>query len=233
VWIVPQAEAPADRLPHRFLRATDPDYTTVRDIFEVEGTVHAVAENALDVPHTAFLHKGLFRTGAGNTELEVHIRRWHDRVEAEYIGEPRPPGLVGRLLAPGGGVVVHFDRFILPCITEVEYSLGERSHVVVSSALTPVSETRTRLFASVSFRFPMPGAVVAAFLKPLARKIFAQDAVILRAQSANILAHGGEQFVSTELDTLGMGIRRLLSNAERGDRSPMLEPEVKNFRMRT
>ena len=32
--------------------------------------------------------------------VEVIVRRWHDRVEAEYVGEPRPEGLVGRLLSP-------------------------------------------------------------------------------------------------------------------------------------
>ena len=36
-----------------------------------------------------------------------------DRVEAEYLGEPRPEGLAARILSPSGGTVVHFDRFFL------------------------------------------------------------------------------------------------------------------------
>ena len=43
-----------------------------------------------------------------------------------------PEGLVARILSPSGGVVTHFDRFILPCITEVEYAIG-RSRPVTRS----------------------------------------------------------------------------------------------------
>ena len=57
------------------------------------------AENALDVPHTAFLHRGLFRSDGTRRPIDVVIRRWHDRVEAQYIGEERPKGIVGWLLA--------------------------------------------------------------------------------------------------------------------------------------
>ena len=89
--------------------------------FSANGSIHAVAENALDVPHTAYLHGGLFRTSSGKPrEIEVVVSRYADRVEAEYIGESRPSGLTGRLLAPGGGIVTHVDRFILPSITQVD-----------------------------------------------------------------------------------------------------------------
>jgi hypothetical protein len=99
-------------------------YSTGVEVLDADGSVHAVAENALDVPHTMYLHGGLFRKkGGGTVEREVEIRNYGDRVEAEYIGEDRPPGLAGLLLAPGGGVVKHVDRFILPSITEVDYRI--------------------------------------------------------------------------------------------------------------
>ena len=93
------------------------------------GSLHAALENTLDVPHTAFLHGGLFRTAEKKNEIDVVVRRHGRRVEAEYLGEPRPQGLVGWLLAPGGGVVQHFDRFLLPSIAQVEYRLGTKSHL--------------------------------------------------------------------------------------------------------
>ena len=74
--------------------------------------LHAALENTLDVPHTAFLHGGLFRGGRPPVDIEVVVRHTADGVEAEYLGEPRPPGLAGRILAPEGGVVTHVDRFL-------------------------------------------------------------------------------------------------------------------------
>ncbi|HEV8622820.1 MAG TPA: aromatic ring-hydroxylating dioxygenase subunit alpha, partial [Acidimicrobiia bacterium] len=144
--------------------------------------------------------------------------------------EPRPPGVAGRLLAPGGGVVQHWDRFILPSITQVEYRL-EDNHLLVTSALTPVTPTQTRLHSAVTFSLRVPHALIKALLPPLAGLIFAQDARILRRQAETIERFGGEQFASTENDVLGQGILRLLRRAERGEPSEEEHPE-RRLRMR-
>jgi phenylpropionate dioxygenase-like ring-hydroxylating dioxygenase large terminal subunit len=233
VWVYATPDAEPVREPYVFRWVREPGYWSGRETFEVEGTIHAVAENALDVPHTAFLHEGLFRkSGGSGNQIEVVVRRWHDRAEAEYIGEPRPPGVVGKLLAPQGGVVTHFDRFVLPSITEVEYRLGESSHICTVSALTPLTDTRTRLFAVISFRLPVPAALVSPVLGPLARAIFKQDAKVLERQAASIAEFGGESFASSEVDALGPQILRLLRNAERGDRRELDQPHEHRFTMK-
>lgn len=224
VWVYATPDVEPVREPYVFRWARDPRYHSGRETFEVDGTIHAVAENALDVPHTAFLHKGLFRKAGGGNRVEVVVRRWHDRAQAEYIGEPRPPGVVGKLLAPQGGVVEHFDRFVLPSVTEVEYRLGENSHICTVSALTPITDTRTRLTAVVSFRLPIPSIMVTPVLGPIARAIFKQDKSVLERQAANVALFGGESFVSTEVDALGPQILRLLRNAERGERGEGAAP---------
>jgi phenylpropionate dioxygenase-like ring-hydroxylating dioxygenase large terminal subunit len=220
VWVhVPPASASPGAEPglppFRFPCLDDPRYTTARREFRVTSTLHAALENTLDVPHTAFLHGGLFRTARKENEIEVVVRRYADRVEAEFIGEPRPRGVAGRLLAPGGGVVVHFDRFLLPSIAQVEYRLGEDSHLMVTTAMTPVSDFETRLFAVVTFRLPVPGWLVRPFITPIASHIFRQDARILTLQAINTQRFGGERFASTEIDVLGPQIWRLLKEAER------------------
>jgi phenylpropionate dioxygenase-like ring-hydroxylating dioxygenase large terminal subunit len=236
VWVFPGSSDPAPGGPaFRFPCIGDPAYDTVRRSLRAAGTVHAVAENALDVPHTAFLHGGLFR-GAGRdpVEIEVVVRSAGDRIEAEYIGEPRPPGVAGRLLAPGGGVVQHWDRFILPSITQVEYRL-EDNHLLVTSALTPVTSNETRLHSAVTFSLRVPHALIKALLPALAGLIFAQDARILRHQAESIERFGGEQFASTEIDVLGQGILRLLRRAERGEAGTDPsddEPAERRLRMR-
>ncbi|UJR83411.1 Rieske 2Fe-2S domain-containing protein [Sandaracinus amylolyticus] len=206
--------------PHRFALASEPGYTTVHQTVEAEGTMYSAIENALDVPHTAFLHRGLFRSESRGVTLTVKVRRSKDRVEAEYVGEPRPPGLVARILSPSGGIVTHFDRFILPSIAQVEYRIGTENHFLADTVCTPVSDFRTKLHAVVSFRSRVPGHVIAPFVKPLALRVFQQDAVVLKQQTETIKRFGGEQFASTEIDVLGKHIWRLLRAAERGDASP-------------
>jgi phenylpropionate dioxygenase-like ring-hydroxylating dioxygenase large terminal subunit len=216
VWVysTPDAKpaAPPPRIPH----LDDPRYATIRRTFTIQAALFHALENALDVPHTAFLHGGLFRTQRDPHEIDVIVRRSADRVEAEYVGEPRPKGLVGRLLAPGGGVVTHFDRFLLPSLAQVEYRLGEENHLVVTSAMTPVADYETRVFAVVSLRLRAATRLVVPLVAPLATRIFRQDMAMLARQTATIRRFGGEHLASTEIDVLGPQIWRLLQDAARG-----------------
>jgi phenylpropionate dioxygenase-like ring-hydroxylating dioxygenase large terminal subunit len=231
VWVYMTADSAPEREPFRMPYVGARGYTTVIERVRATASLHATAENALDVPHTAFLHGGLFRTDdEERNPIDVVVRRYHDRVEAEYIGEPRPTGLVGKILAPKAGVVKHVDRFIMPCIVQVEYGLGD-SHFVVSAALTPVSDFETELYAVISFKLPLPGPLVVPFLKPIALRIFGQDAEVLSRQTDTIRLFGGEQYMSTEIDVVGNHILRLLRDAERGARKPEGEPVEKRLTM--
>lgn len=215
VWIYASTAAAPRTEPFSFPYLDRSPYASVRFETSVEATAHAALENVLDVPHTAFLHGGLFRGGRQN-EVTATLRRWHDRVEAEYVGEPRPAGLAGRLLAPRGGVVTHVDRFRLPSVAEVEYRLGERSHLVATTVATPVEDFVTRLFSVVSFRLPLPAPLVRLVVTPIARRIFAQDAEILRRQTDTVRRFGGEEYASTEVDLLGPHVWSLMKKAEEG-----------------
>jgi phenylpropionate dioxygenase-like ring-hydroxylating dioxygenase large terminal subunit len=230
VWVYPSSEHTPDGVPPVLSPPEGDGYTTVVREVSAESTLHAMLENALDVPHTAYLHRGLFRGGSKH-EITAVVRRSADRVEAEYLGEPRPEGVVGRLLSPSGGVVEHTDRFILPSIAQVEYRLGRENHFLVTSLCTPVSDFHTRMLAIVNFKTRLPGPLLKLVLEPFAMRIFRQDARILQQQSDNIRRFGGEQFMSTEIDFLGPHIWRLLKQAENGERAQdagvVVEREVK------
>ena len=217
VWVCPTPGATPALPPYRFRLLGAPGYDTVHQVVEAPGSLYATAENALDVPHTAFLHRGLFRSKSRGIRIEAVVRRQGHTVACEYLGEPRPPGVIGRLLSPSGGTVTHFDRFVAPCVAEVEYRIGEENHLLVATAMTPVSDFVTRLYAVVSFRLRVPHAAVKAALKPLALKIFQQDAVVLGRMTEAVKRFGGEQFASTVLDVLGKHIWRLLRAAERDE----------------
>ena len=227
IWVYSTPDVTPTSEPYRFRMLGQPGYSHARQRVDAEASVYATAENALDVPHTAFLHRGLFRSASRGITITAIVRRQADRVEAEYVGEPRPPGLVGRLLSPSGGMVTHFDRFLLPSIVEVEYRIGDENHILVASALTPIDDFKTRLFTVVSLRTRFPGWLIKPVLTPVALGIFSQDARVLRSQTATIHRFGGEQFVSTEIDVLGKHIWRLLRAAERGDRSGEAAEEIR------
>ncbi|HEY0466849.1 MAG TPA: aromatic ring-hydroxylating dioxygenase subunit alpha [Polyangiaceae bacterium] len=215
VWVYPELDTQPESEPFP-LPAASSDYARVVREVETEATLHATIENALDVPHTAFLHRGLFR-GGKQSEISATVRRSADRVEVQYDGEPRPSGVAGRVLSPGGGTVEHWDRFLLPSIAQVEYRLGQDVHFLVTSMCTPETDFRTRMWAVVQFKTRFPARAVARVLEPFALRIFGQDARILRAQAENIRRFGGEQYQSTELDFLGPHIWRLLKQAEAGE----------------
>jgi len=231
VWVASSAGSTPAGEPWRVPCLGDRRYGILRRRFDIRATLHATAENALDVPHTAFLHAGLFRSAARRRPVEVLVHRTADRVEAEYVGEPRPTGLAPRLLAPRGGVVTHVDRFILPSIVQVEYRLGDSTHLVSSAALTPVDELTTRLFAVVALRTPLPRLLVRLVAAPVMERIFRQDAEMLAQQTATIRAFGGEHFAYSPVDVLGPQIWRLLQRAGAAEESAAPDAE-REFRVR-
>ena len=222
IWVWADHATPPDRdpLPMPLLHA--PGYRTVTRRVEAPACMHATIENALDVPHTAFLHRGLFRDG-GRRRIDVEVRTTADRIEVDYRGESRPEGLVGKLLSPSGGLVEHTDRFIAPNLLQVEYRIGDENHILVTAAACPIEDHRTALFAVVSYRTRLPGALLEPVAVPLAMRIFNQDVGVLQAQTDTVTRFGEERFQSTELDAVGPGmlaILRRLERAERPDHNP-------------
>lgn len=213
-WMRPGAAPTVE--PFALEQARWPGYLTMRWVGDAEATLHSTLENILDVPHTSFLHGGWFRTEVKRNRVTAVVHRRKDSVECEFIGEPRPEGIAARVLSPSGGVVVHFDRFFLPSVAQVEYRLGDENHLVTTSICTPITETRTRMFTALSVRTRLPVRLVAPVVVPIAWKILAQDKLILKAQTGVVDRFGTETFSSTSIDLLGPHILHLLKKAEAG-----------------
>jgi phenylpropionate dioxygenase-like ring-hydroxylating dioxygenase large terminal subunit len=232
VWVWGDRDSAPEGEPFRFPLMDDARYLTVVKEVRAQASVHAVVENALDVPHTAFLHGGWFRKDSGRKPIRCVVERHADRVVCEYVGEARPSGVVGRILSPSGGVVTHHDRFYLPGITEVEYRIGEENHILLNGVCTPVSDWDTRVYAVVSLRTRLPRWLARAVVTPIALHIFQQDAVVLAKQTAALHRFGGASWVSTEIDLLGPHILRLMTRAARGEPGdPTAPPYVREATM--
>ena len=65
---------------------------------DMDCTMHASIENALDVPHTAFLHGGLFRRPGRGPRVDAVRTDLPGGVEVHYLGEP---AAFGPLRLPG------------------------------------------------------------------------------------------------------------------------------------
>ncbi|MEE2672295.1 MAG: aromatic ring-hydroxylating dioxygenase subunit alpha [Myxococcota bacterium] len=215
VWIWARADAEPSGLPVRIPYANDDDYLVVIREYDVECTMHAALENALDVPHTAFVHRGDFR-GKSSNEIEAVRRRIPNGIEVEYIGEPP---LSGDPEDENGNPIVseHWDRFFLPGVAQVEYKTGSDRHLITTLPHTPVSEFRTRFWLVSCWKVPEDKA---ESMRPVIEKqldtILGQDVEILRQQTQRIREFGGESYRSTELDLMGPEILRMLRQSERG-----------------
>jgi len=215
VWMWGRADTEPVGLPVRIPHIDDDDYVTILREYDVECTLHAALENALDVPHTAFVHRGDFR-GKGSREIEAVRRRIPGGIEVEYVGEPP---LSGPATDDDGRPLVsqHWDRFFLPGVAQVEYRTGGDRHLVSTLPHTPVGDFRTRFWLVSCWKIPHDKR---AEMRPRIEKqldtILAQDVEILRLQTRRIRDLGGESFRSTALDLMGPEILRMLRQAERG-----------------
>ena len=224
IWVWGEPGVEPTSAPPEVGVAQGAGYANIRQTVVFDATLHATIENALDVPHTAFLHRGLFRGRRDPIEIKAVVTRTPSSVQVEFVGEPRPPGLLARILSPSGGLVTHFDRFLMPSIAQVEYRIGDENHLRITGYCTPLDATRTRVFSSVDFRLRVPHWLIRPFVVPIAMRVFQQDAWVLKAQSETVERFGGEHFASTPIDLIGGQVWRLMRRAEQG-RLPEPEPD--------
>jgi phenylpropionate dioxygenase-like ring-hydroxylating dioxygenase large terminal subunit len=231
IWVCPSPdhEPLTEPLP---LPKVGKGYASYRFVFDLDCTVHAALENALDVAHTSFLHGGLFRGVQERNPIDVELKPVARGFEAEYIGEPLLPG--GRK-PPRGVKPQHWDRFFLPSTVQIEYSAGANNHVLNTMYHTPVSAVKTRLYFVGYMRLPGLGR----FFKPLiahsVKKILQQDIDMLAKQTENILRFDGEHYKSSQMDLFGPQVLRFMRHAESFEKgevdTPVPEYQPRQFRI--
>jgi phenylpropionate dioxygenase-like ring-hydroxylating dioxygenase large terminal subunit len=211
VWIGQDAPAAA---PFRFPHCGEPGWNTFFMHTRFEAPVDACLENFLDVPHTLLVHPGLFR-GKDQRATKVQVRRGQDFVEAEFINEQPMQGIGPRLLFPRGTTMRHTDRFILPSITRVDYTFGDRHAFIITSQCTQRAEFEVGVTTAITWRLPMPAWLARPFLRWYCRRVIQQDVAVLKIQGQQIKLFG-PTCLSTSADLLGSHIRGLRQRATEG-----------------
>lgn len=208
IWVF-TGEAGGDSPPIDFPMFDSPGWSHWFMQRTFAGNAFNCVENFLDCPHTVFVHKHLFRTAAWR-ENRCRVTSGGDWVQAEFMDEKPLTTAIGRLLFPQRAPMVHTDRFMLPAITRVDYRFSDARHFIIMSQCTPVSETETRVFTYMAFRFDPIAPLVRLLYEPYARLVLDQDVRIIARQAQNLAAHGGARFTFHPTDAIAREIRDLM-----------------------
>ncbi|MEN0064685.1 MAG: aromatic ring-hydroxylating dioxygenase subunit alpha [Myxococcota bacterium] len=170
------------------------------------GWGHAI-ENLLDGTHAPYVHGRWLQPTPRPTPIEVH--RGDGYVEATY--HARQEGFIPRWL--GASVTHGTARYDHPGRARLDYRDGAHIRFAVEACFTPIDAQRTQVLvvASTPQRRFLPSRLIWALLRPMLRRVLAQDRAILEQQADNLARHPDAAFRSTEADVLGPYIHALMA----------------------
>lgn len=221
-------DGPADLEPFRMPHWGDPDWRHVRLVNTFENSVVNCAENFIDVPHTVFVHPGIFRTSKGQ-RITADVRRHGGTVDVHYRGETSNLGWFRRFLNPDDAPIAHRDSFHAPNVTEVEYVFGPRRRMFILSQSVPEEDLRTRVYTTLSYDFgrfsrsPWLDRVTRRVLAFQGQAVIDQDLEALADQGRTIAKYGVD-FQNTSADVVHVLVESIVAAIDAG-RDPRELPE--------
>lgn len=169
----------------------------LRNLFR--NSVTNCVENFIDIPHTVFVHPGIFRRSE-QRRLTARISRNHGVVEVDYVGERQNLGTFSWFLNPGGLPVEHTDCFSAPNVTHVRYNIGDNAFFITSHSV-PLDDEETLVYTDLTWRFGIWTPFAGWLVRRQARKVIDQDIQILEDQM-DVLKASGERFIDTPADAI-------------------------------
>lgn len=195
-------------------------YTTIRLQNEFENTVTNCAENFVDIPHTTFVHPGIFRN-PGSERISATVSRENGSVRVVYKGEKKNFGLFSFFLNPKGKPVEHTDEFFMPNVTSVNYWFGSK-HFIITSQSVPLSEDRTLVYTDLTYNYGIWNWPSRPIVKRHGQAIIDQDVEILKWQMETIKKFGAN-FQNSPCDIIHTFIESIQSEIA-NDRDPRVLP---------
>lgn len=217
-------DEPVKAVPFAMPHHKEPGWMNLRLQNRFLNTVSNCVENFIDIPHTAFVHQGIFRSARGE-RLTAKVVRENGSVHVAYDNERSNLGTYRWLLNPSGHGIQHTDSFHAPNITSVVYEIGTKTFCITSQAV-PVNERETLVYTDLTYQFGAWNALAAPFVRRHGQRIIDQDIEILACQGENIARYGAE-FRDTPSDAIHRLVDSIRDAISRGE-DPRLLPRVEH-----
>ena len=195
----------------------------LRLVNRFHNTVDNCVENYIDIPHTAFVHAGLFRESQGEV-IAAHVVRRGSSVQVRYRNERRNLGRFAWLLNPQGREIVHTDSFHAPSTTCVQYRLDRGWHFIITSQAVPEQEDRTLVYTDITYTFGRLTRLAHPWVRRQAQRVIDQDIKIL-AEQMEVIRKYGRAFIDTPADKIHQLVDSIREAIARGE-DPQALPEI-------
>ena len=171
-------------------------------------------ENYIDVPHTAYVHHGIFRKPRAQV-LRTTVTRQEGEIHITYHGETLNLGSFSWFLNPQKKEIIHTDHFYVPNVTSVHYHFPGGYRYSITSHSVPVGAMETVVYTDISYDFGFWTPFARWLIRRQAQKVIDQDIEILDQQGRNIEKYG-ELFYSTSADTIHTLTSEIIDSLNQG-----------------
>jgi len=209
--------------PFRMRRYGEAGYRTVRVINLFENSVTNCIENFIDIPHTVYVHPGIFRRER-RQPIDVSIARQGASVRAEYFNENTNLGWFSRFLNPGGHSIGHTDEFFAPNVSCVEYHMGPTRHLIITSQAIPLEAGKTLVYTDVTYNYGIWTRWITWAIRRYSQAIIDQDIVALK-QQGDVIRRYGEDFANTPSDLIHVYVESIQKEIHEGRDPACLPPK--------
>lgn len=213
----PTEDIPPFAMPHW----GEPGWGHIRLVNRFANNVTNCVENFIDVPHTVFVHPGIFRTSRGQ-EVEATVTREGGRVTIEYQNETDNLGWFAWFLNPKATPIQHRDHFILPNVTHVEYVFGPRRVFLITSQSVPCADDDTLVYTDLTYDYGVWNLFAGPIVRWQSQAVIDQDIVAL-GQQMEVIRKYGAQFANTPADLVHVLVESIREELAAG-RDPRLLP---------
>lgn len=179
-----------------------PTYKKIRLKNAFNNTLTNCVENFIDIPHTAFVHKGIFR-GKRNERITAQVTRDSGHIQIDYFNEKSNLGSFSFILNPHKKNIFHQDNFYAPNLTHVIYRLDKKWEYTITSQTVPMTAEKSMVYTEICYDFGkwMALPFMPWLIKRQAQRVINQDVEILN-QQMDVIQKYGQKFCATSADLI-------------------------------
>lgn len=222
IWVYTGAGDPQAKPVFRLPAYADKRWQSYFMINTFEADVGSLVQNFMDVPHTVFVHEGIFRSSTGRS-MDATLACKARSIEVTYHDDGDKIGVMNWLSNPDGEPLVHTDRFFAPNVTRCDYHWGERSAFLIISQITPIDSRQSRVYTYIAYRFRLPRWVLRTlrpFIHLYTRIVIRQDVKIIQAHRQGLDNAPDFKPSNVQADAIHVGVEQLLAAVRLGEDLP-------------